>query len=232
MILSTIDSDFLRYLLTTAAEPQGLEAGARLPALDEISAQTGISVGKLREQLEVARALGLVEVSPRRGIRCRAYEFLPAVRLSLMIALSLDRRMFKAYSTLRIHLETAFWDEAVALLTEADREQPAGTGRTSLGQAQSGAYPDPPRRTPAVSPDDLQPPEKPLRSGSAGGVLGRVRGSRAEHVRRLQLSADRVDVSRAHRGRHLRPASSQPARPCWSSTITCWTRWAILTKRR
>ncbi len=121
MILSAIDSDFLRYLLTKAAEPQGFEVGARLPALDEISAQTGISVGKLREQLEVARALGLVEVSPRRGIRCRAYEFLPAVRLSLMVALSLDRRMFRAYSTLRIHLEVAFWDEAVALLTDADR---------------------------------------------------------------------------------------------------------------
>jgi DNA-binding FadR family transcriptional regulator len=122
VILSAIDSDFLRYLLSKAAEPQGFEAGARLPALDEISAQTGISVGKLREQLEVARALGLVEVSPRRGIRCRAYEFLPAVRLSLMVALSLDRRTFKAFSTLRIHLEAAFWEEAVALLTEADRD--------------------------------------------------------------------------------------------------------------
>jgi DNA-binding FadR family transcriptional regulator len=121
VIFSTIDSDFLRYLLVKAAEPGGCEAGARLPALDDISAQTGISIGKLREQLEVARALGLVEVSPRRGIRCRAYEFLPAVRLSLMVALSLDRRMFKAYSQLRIHLEDAFWDEAVTLLTDVDR---------------------------------------------------------------------------------------------------------------
>jgi DNA-binding FadR family transcriptional regulator len=121
VIFSTIDSDFLRYLLVKAAEPGGCDAGVRLPALEDISAQTGISIGKLREQLEVARALGLVEVSPRRGIRCRAYEFLPAVRLSLMVALSLDRRLFKAYSQLRIHLEDAFWDEAVGLLTEADR---------------------------------------------------------------------------------------------------------------
>jgi DNA-binding FadR family transcriptional regulator len=121
VIYSSIDSDFLRFLLIKAAEPGGCDAGARLPSLDDISAQTGISIGKLREQLEVARALGLVEVSPRRGIRCRAFEFLPAVRLSLMVALSLDRRMFKAYSQLRVHLEDAFWDEAVALLTEADR---------------------------------------------------------------------------------------------------------------
>jgi DNA-binding FadR family transcriptional regulator len=115
VILSQIDSEFLRYLLTHGCEP-----GARLPALEGISADTGISVGKLREQMEVARALGLVEVSPRRGIRCKAYDFLPAVRLSLMVALSLDRHTFRAFSTLRIHLETAFWDEAVALLTEAD----------------------------------------------------------------------------------------------------------------
>ena len=116
MILSAIDSEFLRYMLTNGCQP-----GARLPSLDEISVQTGISVGKLREQLEVARALGLVEVRPRLGIRCRGYEFLPAVRLSLLIAMSLDRQTFKAFSILRIHLELAFWDEAAVLLTTEDK---------------------------------------------------------------------------------------------------------------
>jgi DNA-binding FadR family transcriptional regulator len=116
MIVSNIDSAFLRYLLT-----QGCQPGARLPSLDEISNEIGISVGKLREQFEVARMLGLVEASPRRGIRCLPYEFTPAVRLSLMVALALDRGAFRAYGTLRGHLETAFWDEAVVLLTEEDR---------------------------------------------------------------------------------------------------------------
>ncbi len=116
MIISNIDSAFLRYLLTQRCQP-----GARLPSLDEISNEIGISVGKLREQFEVARMLGLVEASPRRGIRCLPYEFAPAVRLSLMVALALDRGAFRAYGTLRSHLETAFWDEAVALLTEEDK---------------------------------------------------------------------------------------------------------------
>jgi len=115
-ILSQIDSAFLRYLLANGCEP-----GARLPSLDEISNQIGISVGKLREQFEVARMLGLVEASPRRGIRCLKYDFRPTVRLSLMVALALDPQAFKAYSTLRIHLETAFWDEAVVLLSEDDK---------------------------------------------------------------------------------------------------------------
>lgn len=115
MILNAIDSEFLRYLLGNGCEP-----GARLPSFEEISGEIGISVGKLREQFEVARMLGLVEASPRRGIRCLKYDFLPAVRLSLMVALALDAGAFRSFSALRIHLETAFWDEAVPLLTEED----------------------------------------------------------------------------------------------------------------
>ncbi len=117
MIRGKIDSEFLLYLLDRACGP-----GDRLPSLNDISAATGVSVGKLREQLQVARMLGLVEISPRRGIRVRPYSFLPAVRLSLMTALSLDRNMFHAYGALRSRLETAFWDEATRLLTEQDRQ--------------------------------------------------------------------------------------------------------------
>jgi DNA-binding FadR family transcriptional regulator len=116
MIVNHIDSEFLRYLLTTGCEP-----GARLPSLDEISGEIGISTGKLREQFEVARMLGLVDASPRRGIRCLKYDFRPAVRLSLMIALALDPSAFRSFSALRIHLETAFWDDAVTLLTDDDK---------------------------------------------------------------------------------------------------------------
>ena len=116
MITNHLDSDFLRYLLTVGCQP-----GERLPSLEEIGAEIGISVGKLREQFEVARVLGLVEASPRRGIRCLKYEFLPVVRLGLIIALALDPSAFRAFSALRIHLETAFWDEAVALLTDEDK---------------------------------------------------------------------------------------------------------------
>jgi DNA-binding FadR family transcriptional regulator len=108
----------LRYLLT-----QGCEPGKKLPPLDEISQEIGISVGKLREQFEVARVLGLVEASPRRGIRCLPYNFVNAVRLGLMVGLALDPGAFRTYSTLRIHLETAFWEEAVALLTDEDKSE-------------------------------------------------------------------------------------------------------------
>ncbi len=109
-------SEFLCHLLTQASNP-----GDRLPSLTELSAELGLSVGKLREQLEVARTLGLVEASPRRGITRTPYSFAPPVRLSLLTALSIDRHYFDAFSSLRIHLEVAYWHEAVVLLTDEDK---------------------------------------------------------------------------------------------------------------
>jgi DNA-binding FadR family transcriptional regulator len=116
MVRTNIDSDFLRYLFERECRP-----GDRLPSLAELSDETGISIGKLREQMEVARMLGLIEASPRRGITRTGYDFLPAVRLSLLAALALDRRYFDAYGSLRMHLELAYWDEAVALLEAEDK---------------------------------------------------------------------------------------------------------------
>ena len=115
MLASLLDSEFLHYLVT-----RGYDAGDRLPSLTDLSSEIGISVGKLREQLEVARALGLVEASPRRGITRTPYSFLPPVRLSLLTGIALDRRRFDDFSGLRVHLESAYWDEAVALLTRDD----------------------------------------------------------------------------------------------------------------
>jgi DNA-binding FadR family transcriptional regulator len=108
--------EFLSHLLTQASQP-----GDRLPPLNQMSSELGMSVGKLREQLEVARTLGLVEASPRRGITRTAYSFSPPVRLSLLTALSIDRHYFDAFNSLRIHLEVAYWHEAVLLLTDDDK---------------------------------------------------------------------------------------------------------------
>ncbi|MFN8493234.1 MAG: FCD domain-containing protein [Caldilineaceae bacterium] len=118
MMESPIDSEFLRYLFEQQCRP-----GDRLPSLTDLSQQIGVSVGKLREQMEVARMLGLIEASPRRGITRTAYDFLPPVRLSLLAALTIDRHYFDAFSSLRGHLEVAYWDEAVVLLTPEDKSR-------------------------------------------------------------------------------------------------------------
>jgi DNA-binding FadR family transcriptional regulator len=115
MLPEKLESDFVEYILANGFRP-----GDRLRPLEEISAELKISIGKLREQLEVARNLGWVEVRPRTGIRLAEYNFLPAVRLSLLYALASDLAQFESFGALRNHIEMAFWHEAVALLTLDD----------------------------------------------------------------------------------------------------------------
>lgn len=115
-LLKGVDSDLLRYIAS-----ENLKPGDRIPPLNELSGQLNISISKLREQLEVARSLGIVDVRPRTGIRCREFDFMPALRLSLFFALANDRHHFEMYSDLRIHLEVAYWHEATSRLGPEDK---------------------------------------------------------------------------------------------------------------
>ena len=115
--LSPEISEFMRYLATNTEVDHGL------PSLKDLSDQLGLSLASLREQLEVARALGLVEVRPRLGTRRREYTFAPAVRQSLQYALALNDEHFRKYSELRNHVEAAFWYEAVEKLTDTDKAE-------------------------------------------------------------------------------------------------------------
>lgn len=110
-------SEFLRYLATHEEVENGL------PSLKNLSMELGVSLASLREQLEVARALGLVEIKPRLGMRRRDYSFTPAVRQSLGYALALNNEHFRKYSELRNHVESAFWHQAVCKLTESDKQE-------------------------------------------------------------------------------------------------------------
>jgi DNA-binding FadR family transcriptional regulator len=114
-------SEFIQYLATWK-EHQGQDEHQHIPSLHDLSKELGISVAALREQLEVARALGFVEVKPRTGIRRQPYSFTPAVNQSLMYAIQLDHSHFEAFSHLRNHVETAFWFEAVQKLLPEDQQ--------------------------------------------------------------------------------------------------------------
>lgn len=114
-----LSSEFLRYLASSCEVD---DARNRLPSLNQLSAELGVSVARLREQLEVARALGLVEVRPRTGIRRLPFDFFPTVNLSLSYALEIDRSYFDSFSELRNHVEASFWFEAVEKLDSQDLE--------------------------------------------------------------------------------------------------------------
>lgn len=115
MLPDKLDYDLLKYIAEHQNQPDN-----KFPSTEELGQELGVSIGKLREQLEVARALGLVEVRPKTGIRLVTYSFTPAVRASLMYALASHNAEFEQFSALRNHIEAAYWQEAVARLTPDD----------------------------------------------------------------------------------------------------------------
>lgn len=115
MRLSALQSDILRFIIENGYEP-----GDQLPTIQEISAAFGVSVAKTRESLEVARALGLLEIKPGRGTRVAAYDFKPAVTLSALYAIGVDAAQFSHLRCMRDALELHFWEEALDQLTGED----------------------------------------------------------------------------------------------------------------
>ena len=111
-------SEFLLYLAQETAK--GSES---LPSLDQLSVTHGISVSSLREELQVARSMGFVEVKPRTGIRILPYSFKPAVLTSLTYAVNIDSKNFRQFSDLRNHIEASYWYPAVSRLHQEDIEE-------------------------------------------------------------------------------------------------------------
>jgi DNA-binding FadR family transcriptional regulator len=112
---SSLQSEFLRFILEAGYGP-----GDRLPTIQSISKTLGISVAKMREELEIARALGIVEVKPGRGTRVVEYRFTPVATLSALYAIGQNSDHFEHLRQLRNALESAFWAEAVGQLQPAD----------------------------------------------------------------------------------------------------------------
>ncbi|RPI86774.1 MAG: FadR family transcriptional regulator [Chloroflexi bacterium] len=109
--------EFIQYLASANGDENSL------PSLAELSTQLDVSVARLREQLEVAKALGFVDVRPRTGIRRLPYSFLPAVSKSLEYSVQVEPGSFEAFHDLRNHIEAAYWDQAVRNLTQEDLDE-------------------------------------------------------------------------------------------------------------
>jgi DNA-binding FadR family transcriptional regulator len=111
----SLDSDILRYIVEHELRP-----GDRLPTIPELSQELGVSVSKIREEMAVARALGVVQIRPRSGTQVQDFSFSPAVTPSVIYALQLNRACFQQFAKLRKSIELGFWHEAVCQLTPED----------------------------------------------------------------------------------------------------------------
>ena len=108
-------SEFLLYL---SSLPE--DSIQRIPSLHQLSKLLGISVATLREQLEEARSLGLVEVRPKAGIKKLPYDFSKAIKPGLTYAVRAGSLSYHQFADLRRHLESAYFVEAAQTLTPFD----------------------------------------------------------------------------------------------------------------
>lgn len=91
-----------------------------IPSISELSRLLGMSTASVREQLEVARSLGIVEVKPRLGIQKLPYSLNSVLTLSLRYGVQMEPGLSDEVAELRKHLEQAYWYEAVAQLKAED----------------------------------------------------------------------------------------------------------------
>lgn len=117
-IFSEKQAIFIDYLLEYS-----LEKKVNLPSINQIGKDLGLSTPCIREQIELARNLGLIQIQPRRGISILPYKFTSAVTKSVYYAIKSNIDYFNQFSVLRNQLEKSFFIEAVKLLNEKDMKE-------------------------------------------------------------------------------------------------------------
>lgn len=114
-IFSSKQSALIEYLLSLT------QAGKlNLPSIKKIGQELGMSTSCVREQMELARNLGLVKVQPKKGISILPYDFSPAIIKSLYFAIKSNVEYFQQYSNLRNHLEKSFFIQSATMLKKTD----------------------------------------------------------------------------------------------------------------
>jgi DNA-binding FadR family transcriptional regulator len=108
-------SKFMMYLINCR-----ISGNRVIPPLSKLSKLLNMSVSSLREQMAVARNMGLIEVKTRTGIRILDYSFSSSVFQSILYSIQLDRHYFLSYLDLRKHLEAGYWFQAASQLTGDD----------------------------------------------------------------------------------------------------------------
>jgi len=112
-IFSPKQKKFLEFLTQKSARGE-----KQIPPLSILSRELGMSVSTLREQMEMARTIGLIEAHPRSGIELQPYSFKPSVIKSLAYAVMSSKKYFYDYSDLRKNLEKAYFPKAVRSLSK------------------------------------------------------------------------------------------------------------------
>ena len=112
----------LQYIIDNDLQ-MGEGEEVKLPPMDGLAVEMGISRGKLREEMVVAQAYGVVDMRPGDGTYVRPFDFYTAIRTLVLYGTAYDWKNFDHLYQLRMQLEIAFWQEAVQNLTLEDKEE-------------------------------------------------------------------------------------------------------------
>lgn len=121
MIRDMLSSPVLQHIVQEGLGVEG--EGRKLPPLDELRKELGVSRGKLREHLIAAQAWGAVEMRPGDGTYVRPLDFYTPIRSLVLYSVALDKKNFDRYYELRTQLEVAFWQDATRRLSPEDKEE-------------------------------------------------------------------------------------------------------------
>ena len=106
-------SPILKYIADATRQDEPI------PSISELSSQLGISTASVREQLEVPKELGFVEVRTRTGIQKHNFCLTRPLTLSMTYGMRVDPELFHEYASIRRQLEIVYWYEACALLKKS-----------------------------------------------------------------------------------------------------------------
>lgn len=108
-------SEFINYIVSCH-----LDGISEIPSLSQLSKELGISVSSIREQMEVARSLGLIDVKTRTGIKILDFNFSHSIFQAVDYSIKIKPQNFLHFSDLRRHIEASYWFEAANKLTNRD----------------------------------------------------------------------------------------------------------------
>jgi DNA-binding FadR family transcriptional regulator len=112
----------LEYLIDTGLA-QCEDGPEKLPSMQALADEMGVSRGKVREDLIAAQAYGIVEMRPGAGTYVRPFDFYEAIRPAVLYSIACDRENFEHFRKLRAYLEVTFWNEATRMLDPDDLDR-------------------------------------------------------------------------------------------------------------
>jgi GntR family transcriptional repressor for pyruvate dehydrogenase complex len=123
MLQGILPYPILQYIIDEELAVRNGDQPTKLPPMDELAQALGVSRGKLREDLIVAQAYGVVEMRPGDGTYVRPLDFYTAMRTLVLYSTACDWKNFDHFYKLRVQMELGFWNEATASLTEEDMQE-------------------------------------------------------------------------------------------------------------